>query len=515
MEAPQVPARTSAVGRALTTAALLTLIAAPVMGHSFVRSTSPRQGASLSEAPTQVVIRFNGQIEPSLGRVQVLAPDGTRVNAGAPRYDAETQATIRTGLAEGLTNGRYVVAWRVVAADGHTQRGRFAFRLDAPATPTPGPTATPTDQVLGTTKARPPGAGVETEGGPPLAPRFLLGVMRLLTFGALIILGGAVVFVIGVWLRPKGSGPVRPADIEERFRARWASVIRRAWQVAVGGTLLSIFLQGAVVAEARLTDVSLGLAWDVLGTRFGKVALFRLAVLAVGAVAWRRGIFDPRIWPTPRTGEALLGSTGVMTVAAPRSLTARTWFAGTWAVALLSSIGLAGHAGTTPPVLANLAADLVHVLGASAWAGGLIMLLGAAFPAVRGEDPRSRISVMAPLISRFSDIAVVSIGAVVASGIFRSWMELERLSDLAGTPYGRTLLIKLVVFVPVLVLGGINNRVTKPACEAALATGASDRGALDRLRRLVTVEVALAVVILGITAMLVNLPPPAGSAMHG
>jgi copper transport protein len=494
--------------------ALLLMAGGPVLAHSFVRSTSPKEGSTVTEVPDRLVMRFNGAVEVSFGSIRVLDPHGDSVDEGDPQYVAGKRSVVQVPLADELPNGRYTVRWRVVAADGHLQRGRFAFRLNAPVVTEPSPEPSPTDEVLGQTTERPAPGETDADMGEegPLAPRFLLGVTRWLAFSALLILSGAIVFAVMVWGRPKGLLRERPPTVEERFRARWRTFIRRAWIGAVTATVASIFIQGAVVAEVPLTEVSLGLGWDVLGTRFGQVALLRLAVLVVGAVVWRSGRVDALVTPRAARTQVTVpagpapgpGATAVSAGVPPRT----AWAAGLWVVALLATVGLAGHAGTTPPVPLNLAADLLHVLGASAWAGGLVMLLGSAFPAVRGEDAGTRLAVMAPVISRFSDVAVVSIGAVVASGVFRAWLELDSLSALPGTSYGRALIVKLIVFLPVLVLGGINNRVTKPACEMALLTGADDRGALDRLRRLVALEVALAVVIIAVTAFLVNLPPP-------
>jgi copper transport protein len=57
-----------------------------------------------------------------------------------------------------------------------------------------------------------------------------------------------------------------------------------------------------------------------------------------------------------------------------------------------------------------------------------------------------------------------------------------------------------------LVLGAVNNRWLKPRLQR-IVDGSSDARALSLLRRTVTAEVGLIVVVLGITAVLVTLPP--------
>lgn len=178
--------------------------------------------------------------------------------------------------------------------------------------------------------------------------------------------------------------------------------------------------------------------------------------------------------------------------------------------ALLLTIGLAGHAGTLPPVALNLGADLVHLLGVAVWIGGLVGLVLLAFPATRGVAETDRVGLMAPVVSRFSDYAMVAVAVIVASGVLRGYLEIRSIDGLTGTSYGLTLLVKLAAFLPLLALGAINNRYTKPRIERAAAAGAPSPQ-LSTLRRLVTLEIAAGILILGITAALVALAPPVGT----
>jgi copper transport protein len=180
------------------------------------------------------------------------------------------------------------------------------------------------------------------------------------------------------------------------------------------------------------------------------------------------------------------------------------------AAALLLTIGLTGHAGTLSPVALNLSADLVHLLGVAVWLGGLIGLVLLAFPATRGTSETDRVGLLAPVVSRFSDFALVAVAVIVASGVLRGYLEIRSIDGLTGTSYGLTLLVKLAAFLPLVGLGAINNRWTKPRIERAAAVGAPSPQ-LSTLRRLVTVEIALGIVILGITAALVALAPPIGT----
>jgi len=75
-------------------------------------------------------------------------------------------------------------------------------------------------------------------------------------------------------------------------------------------------------------------------------------------------------------------------------------------------------------------------------------------------------------------------------------------SAFTTTSYGRTLLIKLAVVLLLVIVGAFNWRRVRPT----LATGGTAASA--RLRHSATLELALGVLVLAVTAVLVALPTP-------
>jgi copper transport protein len=170
-------------------------------------------------------------------------------------------------------------------------------------------------------------------------------------------------------------------------------------------------------------------------------------------------------------------------------------------IVLLATPGLGGHPGATDPVVVNVLADVIHVAGAAVWIGGLVALLVIAFGATRDLADEDRTRTLAPVVGRFSDVATVAIAAIVISGVYRSWVEVQALRGLTETSYGRVLLTKVIAFLPILALGAINNLIVKPRMLA------SDTAATSRLKRFVTIEVAIGAVVVALTALLVNIAP--------
>jgi putative copper export protein len=274
--------------------------------------------------------------------------------------------------------------------------------------------------------------------------------------GGLMVAAGAVVFLLVVWNR-YGSFQ-RPESVEASFIHRLRRTVIASWAVAVLASIPLLIWGTSLWAEVT-----------------------RLALLVIGGMAlfagWRRG-----------------GSLGA--IALPALL------------ALLVSAALSGHARSSSLPLPNFVVALVHVTAAAAWVGGLFMLVAAAFPAVRGQAQDNRARLLAPVVARFSDLAVWSVFAVVASGTYSAWMAIGGMRALTDSTYGLVFLAKMGAFLPVLVLGGVNNRWTKPRLLRAAREETSGSRALVILRRLVALEVTLVALVLAFTVFLLQLSPP-------
>lgn len=105
--------------------------AAPAAAHTELVTTSPAAGARAKDAVRAVTISFTQPVDARLATVTVQRADGPSVSTGTPRAAG---ADLVQPLTE-LESGRYDVAWRAAAADGHILTGDFSFRVGASATP--------------------------------------------------------------------------------------------------------------------------------------------------------------------------------------------------------------------------------------------------------------------------------------------------------------------------------------------------------------------------------------------
>lgn len=468
-------------------AAVLLLSLPHAVAHSIVKSTEPRIDSTVHQPPERVVMVFNEPVEVTLGSIRVFDTNGRRVDVGPAEHPPGKPDTVQVALQPSLPNGTYIVSWRIISADSHPIQEAFLFHVGHPGQQD--------EAVIASI--------LSGQGGARPVEGFLFGVARWVNFAGTLMLAGAFAFAPLVWRR-RGLA-VRPPEVEEGFSRRWRGVLLTGWAMVLAATLAAFVLQGAVGAGVSfgeaMTPRVLG---EVLRTRFGAVNLAKLALVVAAAGLWlaaRRAGSIPLVSPRALVPKSL-GGAALQAPIPP-------WFLGLGAavlVGLLAMPALAGHAGATRPVPVNLVADIVHMLAAAVWVGGLASLLFLAFPATRSLSEDERVRTLAPVVARFSAVAFVAVAVLVGSGVVRGFLEVRALRALFGSTYGLVLLAKLAAFLPMLGLGAVNRYWTTPKLERAAAPEGPPFP-LRVLRRLVATEVALSAVVLAITAFLVVLPP--------
>jgi len=196
------------------------------------------------------------------------------------------------------------------------------------------------------------------------------------------------------------------------------------------------------------------------GTRYALVLKIAITVALVGGAAAALAPSVPRLLPV----------------------------SGACAIALLLAPTLSGHAlDRNQPRWLSVPADLAHIAGAAVWLGGLVSLVYLVPRATRSPDVRGA------AVRRFSSSALVAVLVIAASGLVRALTELSAVSQVWSTSYGRALIVKTAVFVPLLGLGWVNRTFLLRA--------------FDRLRRSASVEVVAIAGIVVAVAILTELRP--------
>jgi len=438
--------------------------ATPASAHAQLLSTEPAAQAVLPRSPGKVVLHFGEAVEVQLGSIRVYDAGAHRVDSGEATHPAGDSHSVATTVPANLPPGGYVVTWRVISADSHPVHGAFVFQIGTAALGDN--TRAEASRLLAAT------GGSRTVG-------VVFGIDRFVAFLALAVLVGGAAFVEGIWQ----LGGTRPAV----RRLLWAG-----WGLAAASTVVGIGLQGAYGGALPLGDVLRpSVVRAVLHTRYGEVALLRLAVLAVAAVLlWL--LFRPRPTPRPWRPLALLAG-GV----------------------LLLTPGLAGHAGTGSLVALTLPFDLIHLAGVSVWTGGLVVLALAVLtpPPEDAADVEPPDADLPDAVRRFSQWAFVAVIAIAVSGGVAAWRQVGSFANVTTTPYGRLVLYKTIAFVVVVAVASASRRIVHGDLALPLARRGRTRhpragGAPGpRVRRAVLGELGVIAVVFGLTAVLVNAPP--------
>ena len=171
----------------------------------------------------------------------------------------------------------------------------------------------------------------------------------------------------------------------------------------------------------------------------------------------------------------------------------------------LGLMSAGGHAAAAEPSpLQAIGFDFVHLAAAGLWAGALPALAILLRRAAREDGADARpYAVLA--VQRFSRWALIGVLALTASGVVNTLTHVRDVAGLIGTPYGRLLALKLVIFAIALIVAGLNRRRFLPALGGDAA--AVGRPAMTRLSRAVTAEALLTLAVLGIVAALSVTPP--------
>jgi copper transport protein len=472
-------------------AALVALLAAPASAHASLLSTDPSSSGVYDTPPKAITLRFTEGVEVALGGVRVYNSDRERVVTGTPEHPNGQQSVVTTSLPK-LDDGTYVVTWRVTSADSHPIDGAYTFQVGSKAT-------------LSDKNAKGVAASLLAATGGSRTVGVVYGIDRAVLFAGLALLLGGAVFVATVW----------PTGRDDR-RAKW--LVWGGWITVFVTTALGIALEGVYAAGLPLDDVfDTTVLRDVIDTRFGRVALIRLALLVL-AIPLLRLLLHRR----PAAEHPL-----------------RWWWYGAGLVlgaGIAVTPGIAGHASSGIQTGLAIPADLVHVAAMACWLGGLAVLCVAVLP-------RRNVDELRRVLPRYSALALGAIVALVVSGAYQAWRQVGSIDELKSTDYGRLLIAKLVAFAALIVAAAFSREVVNrrfralppddervPAEDPVLVGSgapvisggagggydaidddwddeAEDQEELTRLRRSVWVEVLIAAVILSITALLVNAAP--------
>jgi len=279
--------------------------------------------------------------------------------------------------------------------------------------------------------------------------RWWYAVARFLSLvGAITLIGG------GLWLL---GGPV---ELLRRRRSRWT--ITLSWLALFVGSIAAFALFAAQAVAGSLSDALVTDRWgDVATTATGRMFLLRVAFAVVLAALLVLRRHRSRGW-----WRGAAGAAGLL---------------------ILYTFPASGHPNAQNPAALWIAIDLAHLAAITLWIGGLLALCLTSAATLSQPDGQR-------LARRFSFAASVCVPVIVVTGVAQTLRLAGGLGDITDTDWGRLLLVKVTLVVGLLAIAGVSRWLLHHDGAASV-------------RRTVNLEFLVGVVVIGLAAGMVGLPP--------
>lgn len=503
--------------------------------HALLVRSIPEAGAELTIAPTAVTMWFSEPLEANFSTAYLVDGEGNEFGRGMAVVDADDPFQMSLPLAN-LSPGYYTVVWETLSqADGHSWIGSFPLTLLNPDGSRPVGTGAVTETLIGSQ--------------PGEIPTLLAVISRWLgLLGSMLIFG---VFFFRAQINrtdridltiadPKKGRSAQ--DILKLFRAAVEPTISTGLLVGMVGVIvggwLHWFTQSGLNDPAVLFNLilhtrsgNLGLARQmlvgvaILGTvvafypashsgvvrlLFGFVLFYTISMW--GGVGWAMiQQADPFLVLCSAIG--LLGIFGFSfirfsregTIDRPDVRHGVNWLFFFISALILASFSLGSHAAAVGGSGWAILNDLVHLVAAAIWIGGLI-LLAAILWQLRTDRSTDMAIPLRSLVARFSAIATLAVFGLFVTGFYSTLVQLSSLEQLWRTTYGWVLLAKLALVTVTLGLALLNHRFVSSTTQKQWTISDS-----LPFRRRVWIEALTSLGLMVVVAVLVQTPIPLSS----
>ena len=412
------------------------LLSPLVEAHAILIKSDPAKDAVLTRAPVQVSMWFTENLNPTFSSAEVVNAANKRVDTNNAHVIAGDTTEMVVSLQANLPPDVYIVIWRSQSADdGHVLRGSLRFSIaDSHGTvPQLSSNTVPGTGVLGASTS------VETTSsldGPTLLSLMMITLMEL---GAIFWVGAQLWYSFVLRLDSRDNQEQKQADQRalRRFERVFALPALVLLLVANVGVLIGqgLILSNGGWAQALSLTTLQGL---VSGSQFGTYWTMRIVVTMLALVL---AIFAL----VKRSRSRVLDD-------------ALSWCNLILALALLIAIALSGHAsavGSNVQVLSVLS-DWLHLLAASLWIGGIFYIAVVYVPILQDCTASERPRVLLSILARFSPLAIAGVILMSVTGPVNALMHMNSFTQLITTAYGRSLVLKSLLVVALLVTSALH-----------------------------------------------------------
>lgn len=225
--------------------------------------------------------------------------------------------------------------------------------------------------------------------------------------------------------------------------------------VLFASSVLYLLVRAAEMTGMPITDVFAVLPTVILRTHIGQVWLIRISALALLAVLF---ILGNRHRDSGRFILAIFGASLIVVMTESAS----------------------GHASDKGDFSLAELMDMLHLLAASLWGGGLLILSATILPSL-SKQGEGVAALNASFAQKFSAIAGVAVGVVAATALYNAWVYGGSVGAFLKTPYGWTAIAKLTLFLLIIYLGAFNRYVSVPLLQECACYYSKPQGMIERV----------------------------------
>jgi copper transport protein len=452
-----------------------------VQASSFVVGSDPVDGSTISVPPTQVRIFFNTPISSASTAIVYFGINYQVMNAGRSHIASKNPLELDTPLRTQLPEGSYTVRWTALSAtDGRATHGVIGFNLGHSSTGLPG------QVILGpsTSNILPQ---LDSLGILAIAWDWLVMAALALWIGILVM--ESIILVNGKDDSGRDSNGYRgdsgiraTQDLEEPGEGETSNIDQSSRVASTGdrgrvgvsptptfsmmtqarkqslplqwlclaalcvGEIINLILRAALYTQTSNTSgidpVAIGQL--MFNTAYGYLWLVRIALIGLAFVflGW-----------TTRSNKS--SSVGMRNSASTRT---KGKTRNTFIMLLLASLILFAFAlseDITQLAQAHASAvllDWLFLVAQGIWFGGAAYLGFVLLPLLPALEPELHARSLVALIQRSTPLIASSIGVLLVSGLFLSETSLSSVQQLISDPFGRALLVKIVLVAIMLLV---------------------------------------------------------------
>jgi copper transport protein len=471
-----------------------------VYGHSVpdTYSLAPNTLLQNSNAfPANITIIFSERPDPKVSYIHVTDSEGNRIDDGEFKITGENerQATVLLDKNK-VHDGVYSISWLTLSKDdGHISKGTYVVGVGAM-----------TDLSQNQENI--------VEHQETLTP--IIAITKTPIMISQVCILGFVICDFIIWRGVPKTG-ARNA-IHELTLARFTKpIILSAVSITAAATILP-FVQAYDVTESG-ADYFKNLVSLLYGTSSGTVWITRIVCSAVVLLV---------IYIYSRQSTVYSKNDQLREIS-NRKKTALLSFLVVATIASIATNSIVSHSASIPsgPQLAIIS-DFIHFSAVSIWVGGLVYLSYVIFPKLYyiSSNVAGKVeqivaqpdSITLLTLSRFSTAASISLGVIGITGLYLAWIHINSIEDLFYSDYGKVLIIKLSIALPVLLLGAYHQFWIRRIFNNLLLSGrnkqvenynriVSDK-VLSSIKLTIKFEAILAICILCAAAFLTVTPLP-------